>query len=119
MTQVSVLVRCQLPGNVYAEPKNAVFVNHRVNLTNFTQVIDPDKQFIFIVANFFNVPQKIRKHMVLGYATRISSLLIPVDSPMVAHVSESLGYVPTGEADIGDKAPPIPVFLRHPPSLSH
>lgn len=46
--------------------------------------------------------------MVLGYATRIPRLLIHVNSPLVAHITESLGYVPPNEPDAVTEAPPKP-----------
>ena len=103
MTQVPVLVRCQLPGLVHTEPKHSVFVNHRLRLTNGIHEIDPDRPFLFVVGNFSTTARKIPKNMVLGYATPNPTLLIPVDSPLVAHVTEALGYVPP---DTPKKPPP-------------
>lgn len=79
MTQVPVLVRYELRSLAHTEPKHAVFVKHRLKITNGIQEIDTGKPFIFVVANFSNVPRKIPKHMVLGYATQSPNLLLLVD----------------------------------------
>lgn len=92
MNQVTVSDRCQLPGIFQTEPKNARFVNERLKMTNGIQEIEPDKPFIF-VANFANVLRKIPKHMLILYTSQSPTLLNPVDSPLLAHLLGSLGYV--------------------------
>lgn len=90
MTQVPVFVRFQLPGLVNTEPKHAVFVNNLLKITNSMHKIYPDKPFIVVASRFSHVPRKSPKNMVRNYATWGRKLLIPADSPLVAHVSESL-----------------------------
>lgn len=65
MTQVPVLVRCQSPCIVYMEPKHALFVNHHPKRTNDIHEIDQEKPLVVFIANFFTIPPKIPKHMVL------------------------------------------------------
>lgn len=76
----------QVPGLVvfiFLYSKNPLFVNHLLTITNGIHDIDPEKPLIVVFANFSNVPLKIPKHILLGYATRSPKLLILVDSTLV------------------------------------
>lgn len=115
MAHVPVLVRCKLPGLVQMKPKYAVFVNHRLRLTNVINEIDQERPFTVVVANFSNVSRKIPKHVVLGFPTRSPKLLIPVYSPLVAHISEYLGYVAQSALAVVDESPLSTCPVKPPP----
>lgn len=109
MTQLPVFIRCQLPCLLNTEPKHAVFVNHSLNIMNIIHETNPNKPFIVFVTNFANVSRNIWKHMVLCYAIGSHKLLIPVDSPLVTHVSKPLGYIaPCGPDSIEEYPPNTP-----------
>lgn len=95
------MVRRLLLGTVRTDPKYVVFVNYHLPLMNFIHEIYPEKSFILVVSNSSNLPQKVSKHVVLGYATRSPKKLISVRSPFVAHTTESLGYVPHASRMLG------------------
>lgn len=107
MNNVMPLVRFYLPDLVQKEPKHAVFMNYLLKLTKGIEEIDPEKPFIIVVSNLSKEPRKIPNHIVLGYARRRLTLLIPVDSPLVSHVLESLVYISRGDADAFDKSPSL------------
>lgn len=94
ITQVPVTDRCLLPHIVLTQHNHAVSVNHWLRLKNCVRETDQDKSFIhrplFLL---LQVSRKIPNHMVLGYATRNLTLLIPVYWPLVAHITESLGWL--------------------------
>lgn len=95
MTQVLVMVRCNLRGLIHTEPKQSVFINHRLKLDNGVHEVDLNVPFTVLVPNFSNVRRTIQKHMVRCYATPKPTLLIPLlpDSPIVSHVHGSLDLV--------------------------
>lgn len=78
MTQFTVMVRCNLSGMVHKEPKHSVFVNHRLNITNRVHKSNSDISFMILVAVFSNTGCKITKHIIIGYATRNPTLIIPL-----------------------------------------
>lgn len=71
-----------------------VFFNHRILIANSIHEIYRDKPFIDAIGKFSNAPLKISKHIFLGYPMCSPTLLIPIDSTLIPHISESLGYIP-------------------------
>lgn len=102
----------QTSGLVHTEPKNPFFVNHCLKITNGIKAIDSEKTFIVVVANFSNVPRKLPKHNVLGYATRSTTLLTQVDSPLVSHISKSLRYAARSEPNAVEESPRKPYHKK-------
>lgn len=70
-----------------------MFANQRFKITNSVHEIISEVLFIVLVANFSNIRRKMPKHMVLGYAIRNPTLIIPLrpDSSLLTHVNASLG----------------------------
>lgn len=112
MMQVPMLVRFQLLG--HTEPKHEVFASQRLKLTNGIHEIYPETPFIVVVANFSTVPPETPKQMVLCYDTKSPTLLIPVDPPFVAHISESLRYLSSCEPNVAEESPPKPYNMKPP-----
>lgn len=96
------------------DPKHTVFVIHLLQLINGTHEIDSENPFIVIFDNFSNVHRKIPKHMVLEYTTRSTMLQIPVDTTLVAHITESLGYFVICDQDVVEQSPPSLVDKKPP-----
>lgn len=90
MTQKPVMVRCNLSGLVHTESKHSFFVDNCLKITNCVHEFNFDVPFMVVLSNFSNTSRKIPKQMFVGYATRITNLIIllMLDSSFVAHVHE-------------------------------
>lgn len=73
-----------------------------------------ENPFTLVFANLSNVPRKMSKHMVLCHATRSSTLLFPVPSPLLYHISESVRYVSSCKPKAAEESPPNPVKTTSP-----
>lgn len=93
MTQLPIMIRCNLSGLVYMDPRHSIFVNHRFEIFNGVQEINSKVPFMVLVISFSNTVCKIPKHIVLGYAALNTALIIPPrpDSSLLAHFHAFFG----------------------------
>lgn len=68
------LVQCLLIGLELMHYKNAIFVKHFLNITNGIHKIYADKTVNMFVTTFSNVTWKLLKNMILGCATRSTTI---------------------------------------------
>ena len=68
--QVAVPVTTQASGLVFIKPKHALQARHHVRTANGIVEVRENEKFMIVLSNFSKTPRKLRKNMVLAYATR-------------------------------------------------